>query len=128
MSTSIFLHSMTRPQQSGVCPVTGPSTTCSHQSTGWLSPRSYPSCSTLPGSATLPPSLGGRSDPGRPRMPGHVPVGQNSHGHPLLCAGQPTHMSQQLPLPVRSPERQVTVSTPHLGCSPALPPLATQPP
>src|SRR6266446_1731084 len=110
MSTSIFLHSMTKPQRPGECPVTGPSTTCSHQSTGWLSPHSYPSCSTPPGSATLPPSLGGRSDPGRSRMPGHVPVGPNSHGHPSLCIGQPTCLSQQPTLPVCSPERQVTDS------------------
>src|SRR6266446_4304862 len=109
MSTSTFLRSMTKPQRPSECSITGPSTTCSHQSTGWLSPRSYPSCSTSSSTATLPPSLGGRSDPGSPRMPGHVPAGPTSHGYPFPFAGPPTCKSQPPTLPVCSYERQVAI-------------------
>jgi hypothetical protein len=91
MSTSIFLRSMTKPQQPSECPVTRPSTTCSHQSTGWLSRRSNPSSSS--------------------RMPGHAPAGPSSHSHPFPCAGPPTCKECPPPiLPVCSHEHQVTVS------------------
>src|SRR6266436_4929646 len=109
MSTLTFLRSMMKPQRPGECSITGPSTTHSHQSTGWLSPHSYPSCSTSSGTATLPPSLGGRSDPGSPRMPGHVPVGPTSHGYPFPFAGPPTRKSQPPALLVCSYERQVAI-------------------
>src|SRR6266446_2269199 len=109
MSTLTFLRSMTKPQRPSECSITGPSTTRSHQSTRWLSPRSYPSCSTSSGTATLPPSLGGRSDPGSPRMPGHIPAGPTSHSYPFPFAGPPTCKSQPPALPVRSYECQVAI-------------------
>src|SRR6266436_988650 len=106
MSTSILLHSMMRPQRSSECPVTGPSTTCSHQSTGWLSRHSNPSSSS--------------------RMPGHAPAGPSSHSYPFPCAGPPTYKECPPPLlPVHSHECQVTTSR-QLGGSlkePSLRPL-----
>ncbi|KAF8325610.1 uncharacterized protein EI90DRAFT_2860609, partial [Cantharellus anzutake] len=56
-----------------------------------------------------------------------------SHSHPLPCTGPPAHFPQQLPLPVRSHERQVTIGQPT-GCTSihssysALSLMAMQPP
>ncbi|KAF8341670.1 uncharacterized protein EI90DRAFT_3116788 [Cantharellus anzutake] len=43
-------------------------------------------------------------------MSGHAPAGPTSHSHSLPCTGPPARFPQQLPLPVRSHERQVTDS------------------
>ncbi|KAF8319239.1 uncharacterized protein EI90DRAFT_3132662 [Cantharellus anzutake] len=109
MSTSLFLLSMTKPQRGGHSHAQPPAAR-SHQSTGWLSGYSHPTRSSLSGTVAYPTSSGEGYGPGSSRMPGHAPVGPTSHGHPLPCTGPPAHFPQQLPLPVRSHERQVTDS------------------
>ncbi|KAF8331407.1 uncharacterized protein EI90DRAFT_3123550 [Cantharellus anzutake] len=109
MSTSLFLLSMTKPQRGGHSHAQPPAAH-SHQSTGWSSGYSHPTRSSLSGTVTYPTSSGEGYGPGSSRMPGHTPVGPTSHGHPLPCTGPPARFPQQLPLPVRSHERQVTDS------------------
>ncbi|KAF8321472.1 uncharacterized protein EI90DRAFT_3131552 [Cantharellus anzutake] len=109
MSTSLFLLSMTKPQRGGHSHAQPPAAH-SHQSTGWLSGYSHPTRSSLSGTVAYPTSSGEGYGPGSSRMPGHAPAGPTSHGHPLPCTGPPARFPKQLPLPVRSNERQVTDS------------------